>query len=64
MLICSMSAVGQCSDNAACEGFFGMLKRARANRTKDRSLDEAKADLFDYVERFLNPRMRQSSCQV
>ena len=22
-LICSMSAVGHCGDNAACEGFFG-----------------------------------------
>jgi putative transposase len=28
-LICSMSAVGHCGDNAACEGFFGMLKRER-----------------------------------
>ncbi len=24
-LVCSMSAVGHCEDNAACEGFFGML---------------------------------------
>lgn len=59
-----MSAVGQCSDNAAWEGFLGMLKRVRVNRTKDRSLDEAKADLFDYIERFHNPRMWQSSCQA
>ena len=28
-LVCSMSAVGHCADNAACEGFFGMLKRER-----------------------------------
>jgi putative transposase len=26
-LLCSMSAVGHCGDNAAGEGFFGMLKR-------------------------------------
>lgn len=29
MLICSMSAVGRCGDNAACEGFFGQLKLER-----------------------------------
>jgi hypothetical protein len=28
-LICSMSAVGHCGDNPACEGFFGVLKRKR-----------------------------------
>lgn len=27
--ISSMSAVGHCGDNAACEGFFDMLKRER-----------------------------------
>lgn len=26
-MICSMSAVGHCGDNAACQGFFGLLKR-------------------------------------
>lgn len=35
-LICSMSAVGHCGDNAACEGFFGLLKRERVYRTKYR----------------------------
>jgi len=28
-LICSMSDVGLCGDNSACEGFFGRLKRER-----------------------------------
>lgn len=58
-LVCSMSAVGHCADNAACEGFFGMLKRERVNRTTYRTRDEARADLFDYLERFHNPRMRR-----
>jgi putative transposase len=58
-LLCSMSAVGHCGDNAACEGFFGMLKRERVNRTKYPSLDAAKADVFAYIERFHNPRMRR-----
>jgi len=58
-LICSMSAVGHCGDNAACEGFFGMLKRERVHRVRYRTIDIAKSDLFDYIERFHNPRMRR-----
>ena len=58
-LICSMSAVGHCGDNAACEGFFGTLKRERVNRRKYRTIDMAKADIFNYIERFHNPRMRR-----
>lgn len=58
-LISSMSAVGHCGDNAACEGFFGMLKRERVGHRSYRTRDEARADLFDYIERFHNPRMRR-----
>jgi putative transposase len=58
-LICSMSSVGHCGDNAACEGFFGMLKRERVFHRNYRTRDEGKADLFDYMERFHNPRMRR-----
>ena len=58
-LVCSMSAVGHCADNAACEGFFGQLKRERVNHRQYRTRDEARADLFDYLERFYNPRMRR-----
>ena len=58
-LISSMSAVGHCGDNAACEGFFGVMKRERVNHRRYRTRDEARADLFDYIERFHNPRMRR-----
>lgn len=58
-LICSMSAVGSCADNAACEGFFGLLKRERINRRKYVTRAEARADIFDYIERFHNPRKRR-----
>ena len=54
-----MSAVGHCGDNAACEGFFGLLKRERVYRTKYPTLDAARADVFEYIERFHNPRMRR-----
>lgn len=58
-LVSSMSAVGHCADNAACEGFFGVMKRERINPKSYRTQDEARADIFDYIERFHNPRMRR-----
>lgn len=58
-LVCSMSAVGSCADNALVEGFFGMLKRERVNRRRYLTRAEARADIFDYIERFYNPRMRR-----
>ena len=54
-LICSMSAVGSAADNAAVEGFFGRLKRERVNRRQYQTRAEARADIFDYIERFHNP---------
>lgn len=56
-LLCSMSAVGHCDDNAACEGFFDVLKRECVSRMRIPSMDVANTDLFDYIERFHNPRM-------
>ncbi|QQN52787.1 IS3 family transposase [Stutzerimonas balearica] len=58
-LVCSTSAVGHCGDNAACEGFFGRLKRERVAHQSYQTRDEVRADLFDYIERFHNPRMRR-----
>jgi putative transposase len=58
-LVCSMSRVGSCADNAAAEGFFGMLKRERVNRRRYRTRAEARTDIFDYIERFHNPRRRR-----
>jgi putative transposase len=58
-LVCSMSAVGSCADNALAEGFFGMLKRERVNRRCYRTRAEARTDIFDYIERFYNPRTRR-----
>jgi putative transposase len=58
-LTCSMSGVGSCADNAACEGFFGMLKRERVNRRRYETHAEARADIFDYIECFYNPRRKR-----
>ncbi|MFK8029146.1 MAG: IS3 family transposase [Gammaproteobacteria bacterium] len=58
-LTCSMSAVGSCADNAAMEGFFGMMKRERTNRKRYTLIADLRADIFDYIERFHNPRRRR-----
>ena len=58
-MICSMSAVGHCGDNAAAEGFFGMLKRERVYRRRYETVREARTDVFDYIERFYNPRIHR-----
>ncbi len=55
---CSMSARGNCYDNAIVESFFGLLKRERVNRTRYLTRDEASADIFDYIERFYNRKRR------
>ena len=34
--------------------FFSLLKRERVNRVSYRTRDEARADVFDYIERFYN----------
>lgn len=58
---CSMSRSGNCWDNAAMESFFSSLKIERTARKTYRTREEAKADVFDYIERFYNPRRRHST---
>ncbi len=55
---CSMSSSGNCYDNAVVESFFGLLKRERVNRVRYRTRDQARADLFDYIEVFYNRKRR------
>ena len=54
-----MSDMGSCADDAAMEGLFGLLKRERVNRRIYQTRVEARADVFDYIERFHNPRRRR-----
>ena len=60
-ITCSMSRRGDCWDNAAMESFFSTLKLERVNRRRYATRDEARADLFDYIERFYNPRRKHST---
>ncbi|MBB3359857.1 transposase InsO family protein [Novosphingobium sp. BK486] len=58
---CSMSRSGNCWDNAAMESFFSSLKTERVRKKVYRSRDQARADVFDYIERFYNPTRRHST---
>ena len=42
------------------ESFFSSLKKERVRRGVYKTRDEARADLFDYIEMFYNPKRRHS----
>ncbi len=42
-------------DNAVVESFFQLLKRERIKRRIYGSREQAKADVFDYIEMYYNP---------
>ena len=58
---CSMSRSGNVWDNAAMESFFSTLKTERIERKAYRSRNQARADVFDFIERFYNPKRRHST---
>ena len=60
-VVCSMSRSGNVWDNAAMESFFSTLKTERTGRKTYRTRDEARADVFDYIERFYNLKRRHST---
>jgi len=60
-IVCSMSRSGNVWDNAAMESFFSSLKTERTARKTYRTRDEAKADVFDYIECFYNVKRRHST---
>jgi len=51
----SMSRRGNCHDIAVAESFFNLLKRERIRRRMYRTRDDARQDVFDYIEMFYNP---------
>ena len=54
----SMSRRGNCHDNAVAESFFQLLKRERIRRKIYLDRNEARRDIFDYIEMFYNPKRR------
>lgn len=59
-LVPSMSRRGNCWDNAVAEYFFSSLKKERVKRHIDATRQDAKSDVFDYIEGFYN-RIRRHS---
>ena len=57
----SMNGVGTWYDNAPMESFFGTLKSELVNHRRYRTRDEARLDLFFYIEAFYNRRRLHSS---
>jgi len=54
----SMSRRGNCHDNAVAESFFQLLKRERIKRKVYSNRDDARRDIFDYIEMFYNVKRR------
>jgi transposase InsO family protein len=57
----SMNGVGTWYDNAPMESFFGTLKGEWVHHSAYRTRDEARADLFYYIEVFYNRRRLHSA---
>jgi len=57
---CSMSSTGNCFDNAAMESFFSSLKVECIQGRVYRTREQARSDLFDWIERWYNRKRRHS----
>jgi putative transposase len=60
-IICSMSRTGDCYDNAPAESFFATLKRELINGKRYATIEQAKDDLFEWIEVFYNRQRRHSA---
>jgi len=60
-IVCSMSGVGQCWDNAVVESTFASLKRELVHHETYATRAEAKASVFEYLEVFYNRVRRHST---
>ena len=60
-IVVSMSRRGNCWDNACVESFFGTLKRELIYHRQYRTREDAKQDIFEYIEVFYNRLRRHST---
>jgi putative transposase len=58
---CSMSRSGNVWDNSVMESFFSTLKTERTERKHYATRNAARADVFEYIERWYNPTRRHST---
>lgn len=57
----SMSGKGNCYDNAVVESFFHSLKIERVHNRNYQTREEAKSDIFNYIELFYNTKRLHST---
>ncbi|AWV89883.1 IS3 family transposase [Bradymonas sediminis] len=60
-MTCSMSRKGNCWDNAPMESFFGTLKTESLHRRVFATRDEARQEIFEYIEVFYNRQRKHSA---
>ena len=60
-IIPSMSRKGDCWDNAVAESFLHTLKVEKVNRCRFKTRDEAKREIFRYIEMYYNRKRTHSS---
>ena len=59
-LVPSMSRRGNCHDNAVAESLFAILKKRVTRKKIFSTRDEAKTEIFNFIEMFYNPKKRHS----
>jgi transposase InsO family protein len=59
-IVSSMSRKGNCYDNSVAESFFNTIKRERIKKDRYRTIEEAKNQIFYYIEIYYN-RVRKHS---
>lgn len=59
-LLPSMSRRGNCHDNAVAESFFATLKKRVTKQKIYSTREEAKGEIFNFIEMFYNPVKRHS----
>jgi putative transposase len=57
----SMSRRGNRHDNAVAESFLQLLERGWMRRRSYATRDEARPDVFDYIEMFYNPKRKHTN---
>lgn len=57
----SMGRFGNCFDNAVAESFFASLKEEWLSDRRYQTREEARRDIFEYIELFYNPTRRHST---
>jgi len=55
-MIRSMSGKGNCYDNAVVESFFSSLKNEIIHHRDYHTRDQARTEIFEYIELFYNRR--------